>query len=90
MKLISFFREVYHRFTLPSPSFFRQLQKFGIWLSGISLTQLAVKEKMPNIAFPEFINTFCNYASVMGLVILFISKLTVSSADDLEKKMTNQ
>jgi len=89
-KFLLFFKEMFHRFLLPSPTFFRQLQRFGVWLSGISLLQMGIKEKMPDFTFPHFLNAFFNYSSAIGLAIVFISKLTVSSMDDLEKKMNSE
>ena len=80
-------KEFFARLTLPSPSFFVKVQRFGLFLTGLSGLLLGLNMEFPGANIPPVVNDIAGYCAVIGMVITGIAKLTVSDPEDLAKKM---
>jgi hypothetical protein len=80
-------KEFFARLTLPSPSFFVKLQRFGLFLTGISGLLLGLNMEFPGANIPSVINDIAGYCAVAGMVITGIAKLTVSDPVALDEKL---
>lgn len=81
MKILS---EIKNRWTAASPIFFKKLQAFGLFLSGISGSLLA----LPTI--PDNVQKIAGYALTAGAVLTFVSKLPVADPCDLQAQQDKQ
>ena len=80
-------KEFFARLSLPSPSFFVKVQKFGLFLSGLSVLILGLNSQFPGMNIPPVLNDIAGYCAVGGAIITGIAKLTVSDPEELAKKM---
>ena len=80
-------KEFFARLTLPSPSFFVKVQRFGVLLSGLSVLILGLNSEFPGMNIPPVMNDIAGYCAVSGAIITGIAKLTVSDPVALDEKI---
>lgn len=72
---MNFFTELKNRWASSSPIFFKKLQSFGLYISGVAGAVLAI----PSI--PDNIQTIAGYVLTAGAVLTAVSKLPVKDPD---------
>lgn len=75
---MKFFTELWNRLSANSPTFFKKLQYFGLYLSGLGGGLIAI----PGV--PEKIATIGGYLLTAGAVISVVAKLPVTNPDDVK------
>jgi hypothetical protein len=80
-------KEFFARLTMPSPNFFVKVQRFGLFLTGLSGLLLGLNMEFPGANIPPVVNDIAGYCAVAGMVITGIAKLTVSDKEALDEKL---
>lgn len=75
---MNFLIELWNRLTANSPKFFKKLQYFGLYLTGLGGGLIAI----PGI--PEKIATIGGYIITAGAVISVVAKLPVTNPNDVK------
>lgn len=88
-KIFAFFKEAWHRFGLPSPTFFQVIQwaSAGVtFVTGLPGILLQYQGKL-GITFPDWVFTLSNRAVAWAAIVgLIISKLVVKNPDATKTK----
>jgi len=82
-------KELFTRWSLESPEFFKRLNKFALWLIGVSGSILLL-DIPEGIHVPEFIITCAKYIVFIGGAIFGTSKATVASPVALDQKLEDK
>lgn len=75
---MKFLTELWNRLTANSPVFFKKLQYFGLYLSGLGTSLIAI----PGI--PEKISAIGGYLITAGMVLSVAAKLPVTNPDEVK------
>lgn len=88
--MYKFFDELYQRFKLPTPDFFKRMKALGAWLTGLSVILLGLHSNFPGMNIPDVVNDIAGYSAVAGFVLISVSQLTVAddAKPELDKKLT--
>jgi len=82
-------KELFARWSMESPEFFKRLNKFALWLVGISGT-LLILDIPDGIHIPETVMSLAKYIVFIGGAIFGTSKATVQSPSKLEEKLEDK
>lgn len=80
MEKLNFFTELKNRWKSESPIFFKKLQAYGAWATGVSVSLIGLAE-IPGVSLPELLPQIAGYFAAAGAVMTLVSKLAVKDPD---------
>lgn len=87
---INFIKELYVRWTLEAPSFFKNLSKLGWSIVGIGGILVAAKTQAPDTISPailDMLHQIGTHAAFAGGLIVAIASSAVKDPEELDKKL---
>ena len=82
-------KELFARWTMESPEFFKRLNKFALWLVGVAGAVLLI-DIPEGIHIPPIVMSAAKYVVFIGGAIFGTSKATVQSPQRLESKLEDK
>ena len=77
--------EIFKRLTLPSPSFFKKVQWFGVVIGAIGGGLMAINQQFPDTVVVGFLAKYAKEFVAIGAVIALVAKLPVADPNQLNK-----
>lgn len=76
-------KEIVERWKAPTPHFWKQVKKKGMYLGGLGTAVGTVQAQFPKLHIPELIFTMSTHLAVAGFVMVIVAKLTCDDPDIL-------
>ncbi len=71
---------IWQRLKDETPKFWKKIRAIALWASGLATSLLLLQGQVTGFVMPDFVNSFCQYALVGGVVAASLSFLPSNDA----------